>query len=100
MSIGRQAFRRSARQRGNHPDPANSKAIPKGRLDLSLVRYEDLNGGEEARQTLTARWLAILTIDALKAHGLHLPGSTDNLLAQAVAERVAEQVEGVLMPLL
>ena len=67
---------------------------------MSLVRYEHLNGGEEARQILTARRLAILPIGALEAHGPHLPVGTDNLLAQAIAERVAEQLGGVLLPLL
>jgi creatinine amidohydrolase len=66
---------------------------------MSLVRYEHLNG-EEARQILTARRLAILPIGALEAHGPHLPVGTDNLLAQAIAERVAEQLGGVLLPLL
>jgi creatinine amidohydrolase len=66
---------------------------------MSLVRYEHLNG-EEARQILTARRLAILPIGALEAHGPHLPVGTDNLLAQAIAERVAEPLGGVLLPLL
>ncbi|WP_448601455.1 creatininase family protein [Thermoflexus hugenholtzii] len=39
---------------------------------MSLVRYEHLSG-EEARQILTARRLAILPIGAIEAHGPHLP---------------------------
>ncbi|WP_376788546.1 creatininase family protein [Thermoflexus sp.] len=66
---------------------------------MNLQRYEHLSG-EEARRILEARRLAILPIGAIEAHGPHLPVGTDNLLAQAIAERVAEQVEGVLLPLI
>jgi len=66
---------------------------------MNLQRYELLSG-EEARRILEARRLAILPIGAIEAHGPHLPVGTDNLLAQAIAERVAEQVGGVLLPLI
>src|SRR5699024_5807475 len=44
--------------------------------------------------------LAILPIGAVEAHGPHLPLGTDNLLAERLSEKVAEQVNGILLPTL
>lgn len=66
---------------------------------MTQLRWELLNG-EEVQQRLREQSLAILPIGALEAHGPHLPTGTDNLLAAAIAERVAERVGGVLLPLL
>lgn len=66
---------------------------------MALLRWERMSG-EEAQRCLQAQRLAILPIGALEAHGPHLPTGTDNLLAVAIAEQVAERVGGVLLPLL
>ncbi|WP_322799162.1 creatininase family protein [Thermoflexus sp.] len=66
---------------------------------MALLRWELLSGAE-AQRCLRERRLAILPIGALEAHGPHLPTGTDNLLATAIAERVAERVGGVLLPVL
>ncbi|GBD08440.1 Putative mycofactocin system creatinine amidohydrolase family protein MftE [Candidatus Thermoflexus japonica] len=66
---------------------------------MALLRLDQMSG-EEARRQLGERRLAILPIGAIEAHGPHLPTGTDNLLALAIAERVAEEMEGVLLPLL
>lgn len=67
--------------------------------EMALLRWE-LMSGEEAQRHLREQRLAILPIGAVEAHGPHLPTGTDNLLAAAIAERVAERVGGVLLPLL
>ncbi|WP_376790738.1 creatininase family protein [Thermoflexus sp.] len=66
---------------------------------MALLRWENMSG-EEARQHLKEQRLVILPIGAIEAHGPHLPTGTDNILAVAIAERVAEQVGGVLLPLI
>ena len=42
--------------------------------------------------------LAVLAIGALEQHGPHLPLVTDTVLAQGVARRIAEGIEGWLLP--
>ncbi len=66
---------------------------------MTWLRWDQMTG-EEVRQRVSERRLAILPIGAVEAHGPHLPTGTDNLLAMAIAERVAEQVGGILLPLL
>lgn len=66
---------------------------------MAPLRWDQLTG-EEVHQRLKERRLVILPLGAVEAHGPHLPTGTDNLLAAAIAERVAERVGGVLLPLL
>ncbi|HSV31516.1 MAG TPA: creatininase family protein [Atribacteraceae bacterium] len=40
---------------------------------------------------------AILAVGSAENHGFHLPFGTDTLVAQAIAQEVAQQVEGLLM---
>ncbi|KQQ21030.1 hypothetical protein ASF48_10805 [Rathayibacter sp. Leaf299] len=42
--------------------------------------------------------LALLPFGALEAHGLHLPLSTDTLVAEAVTERMAHRLDALLLP--
>ena len=44
------------------------------------------------------RGIAVLPIGALEQHGPHLPLSTDTLTARAVAERVADALDALLLP--
>lgn len=44
--------------------------------------------------------IVILPIGALEAHGSHLPFGTDNYIAEELAERLAEKIDAVLLPLI
>jgi creatinine amidohydrolase len=44
------------------------------------------------------RGIAVLPVGALEQHGPHLPLSTDTLTAQAVADRVADALDALLLP--
>ncbi len=44
--------------------------------------------------------IAILPIGAVEAHGPHLPLGTDNVLAERVSEKLAERVNGLVLPTL
>src|SRR5699024_12460588 len=44
--------------------------------------------------------MAILPVGAVEAHGPHLPLGTDNLLAERLAEKLAERVNGFVLPTL
>jgi creatinine amidohydrolase len=44
------------------------------------------------------RGVAVLPVGALEQHGPHLPLSTDTLTAQAVADRLADALDAVLLP--
>ncbi|MFZ3578024.1 creatininase family protein [Virgibacillus sp. DJP39] len=44
--------------------------------------------------------IAILPIGAVEAHGPHLPLGTDNLLAERLSEKLADRVNGLLLPTL
>ncbi|WP_100010207.1 creatininase family protein [Lentibacillus sediminis] len=44
--------------------------------------------------------IAILPVGAVEAHGPHLPLGTDNLLAERLAEKLAERVNGFVLPTL
>jgi len=42
--------------------------------------------------------IAILPVGAVEAHGPHLPITTDSIIAEAIAEKVAEEVNAVAFP--
>lgn len=44
------------------------------------------------------RGVAVLPVGALEQHGPHLPLATDTLTAQAVAERLADALDALLLP--
>lgn len=54
----------------------------------------------EIRGKIKASRVAILPIGAVEAHGPHLPLGTDNILATALAKRLADRVNGFVLPTL
>lgn len=54
----------------------------------------------EVKEKITSSSIAILPVGAVEAHGPHLPLGTDNLLAERVAQRVADKVEAFVLPTL
>jgi len=42
--------------------------------------------------------VAVLAVGALEQHGAHLPLSTDTVMSQGVARRIAEAINGLLLP--
>ncbi|MDQ0339340.1 creatinine amidohydrolase [Caldalkalibacillus uzonensis] len=55
---------------------------------------------EIVRQLIKEKSIAILPIGAIEAHGPHLPLGTDNILAEALANRLAQQVDAFVLPTL
>jgi len=53
---------------------------------------------DEIAEHLRRRPVAILPIGATEQHGHHLPMGTDNYLAEELARRIAERVDGVVLP--
>lgn len=54
----------------------------------------------ELRRVVDDIGVAVLPIGALEWHGSHLPLGLDGMLAEAFAERLADSVDGVLLPTL
>ena len=54
----------------------------------------------EVKEQIQRIRTAILPIGAVEAHGPHLPLVTDNILAEKLAERVAEETEAFILPTL
>lgn len=54
----------------------------------------------EVKGKINESKIAILPIGAVEAHGPHLPLGTDNLLAERLAEKLAERVNGLVLPTL
>lgn len=52
----------------------------------------------EIKQAIDANRVLIFVVGAVEQHGPHLPTGVDAYLPMAIAERVAEQVEGVVAP--
>ncbi|MBM3264705.1 MAG: creatininase family protein [candidate division Zixibacteria bacterium] len=63
-------------------------------LDASTATWQ------ECRDYLQAHPCAILPMGATEQHGPHLPQHTDTQIAEALARRVAEQSEGLILPAL
>lgn len=56
--------------------------------------------GEEAQARLRETGIALLPLGAVEIHGPHLPLGTDNYIARAMARKVAERVDAVVLPTL
>lgn len=54
----------------------------------------------EIKEEIDRSTIAILPIGAVEAHGPHLPLGTDNLLAERLSEKLAERVNGLVLPTL
>lgn len=53
---------------------------------------------DEITERLASRPVALLPIGATEQHGHHLPLGTDNYLAEDYARRIAERVDGIVLP--
>ncbi|HLS34151.1 MAG TPA: creatininase family protein [Brevibacterium sp.] len=53
---------------------------------------------DEITERLATRPVALLPIGATEQHGHHLPLGTDNYLAEDYARRIAERVDGIVLP--
>lgn len=53
---------------------------------------------DEIAARLVDRPVALLPIGATEQHGHHLPLGTDNFLAEDYARRIAERVDGIVLP--
>lgn len=53
---------------------------------------------DEAAARLAEHPVALLPIGATEQHGDHLPLGTDNILAEEYARRIAERIDGVVLP--
>lgn len=54
----------------------------------------------DVKQKIEKSRIAILPIGAVEAHGPHLPLGTDNFLAERLSEKLAERVNGFVLPTL
>lgn len=54
----------------------------------------------EIQEKIKNKKIAILPLGAVEAHGPHLPLGTDNILAERMAERLAEKVNALVLPTL
>ena len=54
----------------------------------------------ELRSRLGAGTALILPVGSFEQHGPHLPLGTDAMIAQALADAVAERVDGLVLPTL
>jgi creatinine amidohydrolase len=62
--------------------------------------YEYLNSFDFQKAVRKAKHTALLPVGAVEAHGPHLPLGTDNLLAERLARRVAEQTGALQLPVI
>lgn len=67
---------------------------PRGAIDLALVTWP------EASEVMASGRPAVLPLGSLEEHGPHLPLSTDIVMGEALARRVAERVGGLLLPVI
>ncbi|MFC4619065.1 creatininase family protein [Camelliibacillus cellulosilyticus] len=62
--------------------------------------YEHENAGDFKATVKKAKKTVLLPVGAVEAHGPHLPLGTDNLLAERLAERVAQETGALQLPTL
>jgi cytidine deaminase len=81
--------------------PHVSLAVIQGRepnADDTAPLLSDRWSGFEVTLASAEPMFAVLPVGALEDHGLHLPMTTDTILAKAVALRIAGQIDGWLLP--
>ncbi|MCP8617337.1 creatininase family protein [Salirhabdus salicampi] len=54
----------------------------------------------QVKEKINEKLVAILPVGAVEAHGPHLPLGTDNVLAERLADKLAEQVNAFVLPTL
>lgn len=68
-------------------------------MGTQSVRISDLTWPEYAART-GEQAIVLLPVGALEQHGLHLPLSTDALIAERLAEQLAARIDGLVLPTL
>jgi creatinine amidohydrolase len=63
-----------------------------------ILRAAEATAPQVVAHLRATRGVAVLPFGALEQHGPHLPLSTDTLTAEAVAERVADALDALLLP--
>jgi creatinine amidohydrolase len=63
-----------------------------------LILDSALSSSPEVASGLKDQLIALLPVGAMEQHGPHLPLTTDTILAEGVARRIARLVGGLLMP--
>lgn len=62
--------------------------------------YFQYKNSFEIKKQINQAKIAILPVGAVEAHGPHLPLGTDNILAEKLSEKLAEHVNGFVLPTL
>jgi creatinine amidohydrolase len=63
-----------------------------------MLRAAEATAPQVVAHLRAGRGIAVLPVGALEQHGPHLPLSTDTLTAEAVATRIAEALDALLLP--
>lgn len=63
-----------------------------------ILRAAEATAPQVADHLAAGRGVAVLAFGALEQHGPHLPLSTDTLTAEAVADRLADALDALLLP--
>jgi creatinine amidohydrolase len=63
-----------------------------------MLRAAEATAEQVVAHLAGGRGVVVLPVGALEQHGPHLPLSTDTLTAEAVADRVAEALDALLLP--
>src|SRR3982074_3497113 len=74
-----------------------ASASPRGKSMLPSRYFVDLTQPEIAAQ-FKKNPLVILPAGSVEQHGPHLPTGTDTLAANMIAQRVAEALDGLVLP--
>src|SRR5688572_5243228 len=63
---------------------------------MSVIRVAELNWPEY--ESRVAASLMVLPVGAVETHGAHLPLNTDTLIAEFLADRIAGEVDALVLP--
>ncbi len=79
--------------------PVRRSDVQEAQVSTTSVRISDLTWPEFAARTRDQA-VVLLPVGALEQHGLHLPLSTDALIAERLAEQLATRIDGIVLPTL